>query len=164
MSRAARGVATAFFENAKNYDGDECLHWPFAKYSTGRGQVWTGSKKEQVHRLICAHVHGAPPTPKHEAAHNCGNGHLACITKKHLRWATRKENESDKIRHGTNNRGLKAGEAHPSAKLRAIQVEAIRSDNRRGAEIAREYGVSENAIYLIRNNKTWKSLLRDEAE
>ena len=143
-----RGLARKFFEDAKNFDGDECLFWPFGKIK-GYGSIQVNGKSGcLVHRLICEHVNGPPPTPKHEAAHSCGNGHLACIARKHLRWATRIENEADKILAGTH-----------GAKLTNKDVVTIR--NRVGlglvsqAEMASAFGVSRTLIYKIVHRKTW---------
>lgn len=87
------------------YEGDECLIWPFSKDRKGYGQVRFAGKLHIVSRLACQEANGPPPTPKHEAAHSCGNGHLACATKRHLSWKTRTENMADKVMHGTSMRG-----------------------------------------------------------
>lgn len=86
-----------------NFSGDECLIWPFGRTTDGYPCKITFSFLEKMlaHRLMCQLAHGKPPAPDLHAAHSCGNGHLACINPKHLRWATRKENEQDKILHRT---------------------------------------------------------------
>ena len=83
------------------YEGDQCLLWPYGKDRYGYGKIWNGRKKVGLHRLVCEITNGPAPTPKHEAAHSCGNGHLGCCTKRHLSWETHAENMADKIRHGT---------------------------------------------------------------
>lgn len=52
-----------------------------------------------VHRLVLFAFHGAAPSPKHQCAHFDGNK-LNCKSS-NLRWATPKENNEDKVRHGT---------------------------------------------------------------
>jgi hypothetical protein len=84
-------------EIAIPYSGDECLIWPYAKDSDGYGSI----RNRGVHRVVCEEVNGERPTLKHEAAHSCGNGHLACCAPSHLRWATHAENMADAIEHGT---------------------------------------------------------------
>jgi hypothetical protein len=79
-----------------SYDGDDCLVWPFARNAKGYGIIHGGI----VSRLVCEHVNGPPPTPEHQAAHSCGNGHEACCTKRHLSWKTAKENSDDRPIHG----------------------------------------------------------------
>jgi len=85
-------------------NGYECLIWPYAKtnkgYGVGYGRTKINGRKQIVSRIICEAVRGAPPTPRHEAAHSCGNGHLGCCTKRHLFWKTPEENWEDRRRHG----------------------------------------------------------------
>lgn len=88
-----------FREVVMAYEGDECLAWPYGKNASGYG-VWTGATGSGiVSRQVCEEAHGPAPTPKHEAAHSCGKGHLACVTKGHLSWKTPKENGADKRLH-----------------------------------------------------------------
>ena len=138
------------------FDGDECLIWPFKSDKDGYARATFGGKRIYVHRLLCERVNGAPLTTLHLTAHNCGNGHLGCVNPKHLRWATPKENRDDMIGHGTN----PAGERNPSAKLKSDQVHAIRTY--RGSmtisALANKYAVSESTIYTIRAGSKWKCI------
>jgi hypothetical protein len=113
-------------------------------------------ERRKVHRLVALAFLGPPPTPKHEAAHwdgNPSNNHVS-----NLRWATRKENEADKARHGThrNNNGERSG----SAKLSWPEVHEIRAlwttGNWTMADLGRSYGVTYWAISGIVRNKTWR--------
>lgn len=79
--------------------GTECLVWPFGRFSNGYGQVYIQGKNCVASREMCILAHGNPPTPSHEAAHRCGNGHLGCVNPQHLRWATAAENQADKLTH-----------------------------------------------------------------
>jgi len=81
------------------YDGDDCLAWPYATDQDGYGLGEIDGKVRRAHRYICALAHGEPPTPKHEAAHSCGNGHLGCVNPGHLRWATCLENQRERWEH-----------------------------------------------------------------
>lgn len=81
------------------YDGDDCLKWPYATDKDGYGLGELGGKIRRAHRYVCTLVNGDPPTPKHEAAHSCGNGHLGCVNPRHLRWATTLENQRERWRH-----------------------------------------------------------------
>ena len=123
-----------FLDDACQYKDETCLFWPFSRGSRdGRARVYfpCGNdtlgrlkfKEYAVHRIVCEKVYGAPPSSKHHAAHSCGNGHLGCINPKHLRWATSKENEQDKIIHGTSARG----ERNYNARLTKADVLEIRS-------------------------------------
>lgn len=81
-----------------NHDGDECLAWPYSR-AKGYGHVWLGEKMIYAHRYVCTLVHGEPPSEDHQCAHSCGNGHLGCVAKNHLRWATQSENMADRVIH-----------------------------------------------------------------
>ncbi len=117
--RASRGEPERYFrEVVLPYDGDDCLVWPYSRID-GYGQLG----RKLAHRCVCEEINGPPPTPKHEAAHSCGNGGKGCCTKGHLSWKTRAENEADKIVHGT----VVLGSMHPNAKLNEDDVRKIRS-------------------------------------
>src|SRR5690242_5616667 len=75
--------------------GTDCIFWTFADNTGGRGVLRYNGRNIEAHRLVCILVHGEPPTPEHEAAHSCGNGHLGCINPNHLRWDTRVGNFAD---------------------------------------------------------------------
>jgi len=75
-----------------------------------------------------------------------------------LRWGTRASNEADKLAHGT----ARHRENHPSAKLTAEQVAAIRKRYVFGSKehsleaIGRDYGVTGKNIHHIIQGKLWK--------
>jgi hypothetical protein len=98
-------------EVAMTHTGGECLTWPYANKGSGYGNLWIDGKVVVVSRYICELAHGAPPTPEHEAAHNCGKGHDACIAPGHLEWKTPAENQADRLIHGTHSRGKRCGKA-----------------------------------------------------
>lgn len=79
------------------YPEKGCLIWPFARDGKGYGSLG----KKGAHRRMCEIVNGPAPTPKHHAAHSCGNGHLGCVHPRHVRWATCSENQMDRFLHGT---------------------------------------------------------------
>ena len=128
---------------------DPCLIWPFARTGAGYAQV----KKSYVARIACEEANGPPPTPKHDAAHNCGKGHLGCVTKSHLRWATRIENMADTLIHGTRSRG----EHRPTAKLTEADVLEIRDlcGHSFQRDIAERFGVSVPTVSAIQARKSW---------
>lgn len=129
----------------------DCILWPFAKDQYGYGRICN----KGAHRIVCEIAHGNAPSPKHEAAHSCGNGNLGCINPKHLRWATHLENHADRAWHGTNN----AGETHGASKLTNEAVVVIRELFAKGqskASIARRFGVCESNIRKIINGKSWR--------
>lgn len=133
------------------YDGDECLIWPFARGRTGYAMLWQDGQMRYVSRLVCEHTHG--PAPDLDAAHSCGCGRDGCVTRRHLSWKTRTENETDKLEHGTHNRG----ERHGMSKLTDADVRQIRA--LRGYlpqhAIGGMFGISRVAVCEIHTGKKW---------
>ena len=138
------------------FKGSECLIWPYTRNRSGYAQMRWDGRPQNVHRLVCEAVYGPPPTPQHEAAHNCGKGHEGCVTPRHAYWATPVENQADKIRHGTHNRGKR----HPMAKLCEDDVLEIRALHGKlpERELARRFGVSGTQINNIHRRKSWTFL------
>ena len=66
-----------------------------------------GKRHISIHRLVALAFLGEPPSRAHQVAHNDGNPRNNHYT--NLRYATPRENNADKIRHGTLPRGEKAG-------------------------------------------------------
>lgn len=144
-----------YFDVVLSYEGDECLPWPFAKrcgYGVLNGQ--------SVTRRICTDANGPPPTPRHHAAHSCGNGHKGCCAKRHLSWKTPKENQEDRLIHGTHDRG----ERSANAKLTENDVREIRAliSFLTQKEIAERYGVAPSRISRIKRRKNWAWLTEME--
>lgn len=135
-----------------SYNEDDCLIWPFSR-NRGYGNLKYGDKIHYAHRVMCTLAHGDPPTPKHEAAHSCGNGRNGCVNPKHLSWKTRAENHDDAFKHGTayTPRGL------PRAKLtkdKAIEIHSLKgvlSQNK----IAKQFGVTYSTVSKIHRGELW---------
>jgi hypothetical protein len=133
---------------------DDCTPWPYGKHSTGYGQVTIDGSKTCAHHWACEFAHGPRPS-RADAAHSCGN--RGCVNPRHLRWATRSENEADKVLHGRDNRG----ENHHGHKLSVAQVIAIREAAAAGArpvDLGAEYGVDPSTIREVVKRETWKSV------
>lgn len=151
--RASRGEPQEFFENIVVItDGPECLMWPFGNRTYG--ELILNGRRDLVHRFVCEYAHGPQPSPDHEAAHNCGN--CRCVNPAHLRWATSKQNNADKVLHGTHARG----ENNTFSKLSNQDVIDIRSmwPEVSQQRIAERYGVSRQAIWAIVHRKGWPHL------
>lgn len=103
-----------------------------------------------VHVLACKAFHGRRPTARHEVSHRDG-------TRKNNRasnlcWATKAQNQQDRVRHGTSNRGERSG----THKLSEYEVKMVRQLARIPAEVfARQLGVTHGTITAIRRRATW---------
>lgn len=137
------------------YEGDECLIWPYVRDDGGYARLTGNDKsKRNVCRFVCRETNGPPPTPAHEAAHSCGNGHLGCVARNHLSWKSRAENKEDELIHGTRNRG----ERHGNSRLTVADVREIRLERLSAALTAKQFGVNAGTIHNIRQRKTWNWL------
>jgi hypothetical protein len=143
-------------EVALHHVGDDCLHWPYGNYGNGYGQFTIHGKKTSAHRYICELANGEPPTPEHDAAHNCGNGREGCIAPGHLEWKTPAENMADKLVHDTHQRGerqwnAKLTEANAREVLGLKGIESQHS-------LAARFGVARQTISSIHVGRTWSWL------
>lgn len=134
------------------YDGEDCLKWPYSTRDDGYGKLWIDGVLQTASRAMCEMVHGPAPSDTHHAAHKCGKGHLACVHPKHVYWATPKQNASDKVMHGTTNRG----ERHGNSKLTRAAVIDIRSDTAASKrDLAARYGVTLGTINGVLARRSW---------
>jgi hypothetical protein len=102
----------------------------------------------KVHRLVLFTFVGLPPRG-HEACHNDGDPHNNKLD--NLRWDTPANNQADRVKHGTSNRGEQCG----TSKLTQTEVKAIRADTRKQKYIAAEYGIQQSQVSRIKNLKRW---------
>jgi hypothetical protein len=129
-------------------DKEFCLIWPFNRAQNGYAQV--GGVRLVPTRVMCEHLNGPPPTPKHQAAHSCGNGHVGCVNPWHLNWKTPAENQCERYQQ--------QGRIMPRQRLTPEQVDEIRSlkERERVVETARRFQVTEANIRQIQSGKIWK--------
>lgn len=147
------GEPLAWIEAQAQYDGDDCLPWPFEVGRYGYGTVKQAGKKRVASRVMCEVAHGRAPAGDYQAAHSCGNGHKACMNPRHLSWKSRRDNVADSIQHGTWNHGEKV----PQHKLTAEQVLEIRAraSTEPASRMAERYGVTRSAIGKVLARQTW---------
>lgn len=153
-AKAEDGEASRFLQEiALKHVGDQCLTWPYAKSAGGYGQFYENGETLYVHRRICELINGSAPSTDHWALHQCGNGHLACCSPKHVYWGSRQQNKDDELRHGVRNRGIRQGHA----KLTADNVREIRRlrDQMTQKAIGERFGVSDSTIRQIFRGNNW---------
>ena len=129
------------------------------------------TKSKSVHSLVAEAFIG--PRPKGmEVCHK--NGIRSDNTPENLRYATKKENEADKVVHGTVASGDRngarlhpekrpKGSLHGKSKLTEDDVVEIKKvlslgNLRMGAELAKKFNVSISTISNINKGKVWKHI------
>lgn len=146
---AKPGEARAFLEAAIQSNTDECIIWPFSTTKDGYGRMKIGGRKgrpQTVNRLVALWAHGEPPGDGYHAAHDplvCTS--KACVNPRHIRWATRSENERDKLISGS----------HHKAKLTHADADEIRASSLSNKSLAAKFNVSVDSIEAIRRGRTW---------
>jgi hypothetical protein len=129
----------------KSEDTD-CWYWFGSTNQKGHGCIWLNGKVTWVHRLSLERKLGREISPGCQANHLCYQNQN-CVNPEHLYEGTRSGNAIDAINDGS----------YPT-KVTAAQVVAIRTDKRKYAEIAKEYGIGLSQISKIKSRKTWKHI------
>lgn len=115
---------------------------------TGDGWAHTATG---IHCIVLEAFVGPRP-PGAEGAHEDGDPSNNRLD--NLSWKTRKANQADRIRHGTD----AVGERNGNAKLTAKQVASIRAEYASGATmrgLGRKYGVTRVMIRYIVRGMNW---------
>lgn len=133
----------------------ECWEWLGSKTSAGYGTVGRRPVTYLAHRYAWQLTHGEPPPPGMCLCHTCDNP--GCVRPEHLFLGTRADNNQDRSRKGRGH----IGEQHPSAKLTAEKVRAIRASYEDGATqkaIAAEFGISQIAVSRVVRRVAWRAV------
>lgn len=151
-----KGSLIAWVKDHIDYEGENCLSWPFHHSKSGYALIDYDGRSQTVARVMCLLLFGEPSQPKLEAAHSCGKGHEGCVNPNHLRWASVSENQMDRVRHGTSNRG----EKHWNAKLTEENVHLIRSIGGKAniQALANQFSVHTATIKSVIDRKSWEWL------
>ena len=108
----------------------------------------------KVHRIVAFAWIGTPELGE-QCAHLDGDPANNCVT--NLVWCSAKDNQSHRVLHGTDIRGIKNGRC----KLTEKDVKEIRllvAVNTLTLDIAVRYNVTQTAINRIKTGKNWKYL------
>lgn len=105
-------------------------------------------KVVRVHQLVAEAFLG--PRPAGAVIRHL-DGDVLNAAASNLAYGTPRENEADKLQHGTSNRG----ERHGMAKLSLADVLSIRADRRKSGVLAAQFSVSPRTIRDIKMKRTW---------
>lgn len=139
---------------SKSTSPNGCWLWVGSLKTNGYGQFMLHGKPVSANRLALLWAIGEPPSPKMDAAHSCRQ--RAGVNPAHLSWKTRSENQQDRVRDGTSNRGERCG----SAKLGRLHVSLIRACKGLFSQrqLAKDFGVDQSTISNIQSEKTWNEV------
>jgi hypothetical protein len=158
-----------FWEKVEKKQPTECWIWKgycpkpgHPRY--GYGVIKVAGKAWRAHRYAYS-ISKGPIPPGTQVCHSCDNP--PCCNPEHLWLGTAFDNMRDMVRKGRHVPRLGAtpyhnqvrGESCHNAKLTEAIVRAIRLDQRGAGVIAKDLGVSWDAIDRIRKGKTWRHIL-----
>ena len=128
----------------------ECWLWTGYCHRNGYGQFGYEGKLWRAHRFSYFLANGELPTPPLIIRHKCKSKN--CVNPEHLEPGTKKQNQADRVRDGTDSRG----EKHGQVKLTEMQVKEIRQRHtEKQTDLAKEFGVANNTISKIILRKYW---------
>jgi hypothetical protein len=114
------------------------------------GSTTNKSRSRTIHRIILDTFLG--PHPHLQTMHHDGDRGNNRI--RNLKFGTKLENESDKIRHGTTMRGERYG----LAKLKSEHITEIRRQFAAGVrrrDIAAQFGITCTHVYQVAKRRNW---------
>lgn len=118
-----------------------------------KGKLWP------VHQVVAITFHGPRPSPKHHAAHEDGqksNNH-----KDNIHWKTKIENEADKIRHGTTNRGTRNGQCKVTEETARLVLADLKA-GMRVFVVAEKHSLKQSHVSYIKSGRLWKHLQHEQ--
>jgi hypothetical protein len=127
-----------------------CWLWQGAT-SSGYGVMGRGRAGEGTIRAsrVSYMIHKGPVKDEEIMCHKCHNP--LCVNPEHIYAGTRSDNQMDRVKDGTSNRG----ERHGNSKLTEEQVREIRAYPKGYILTARKFGVSPQLIGRIRKRELW---------
>lgn len=132
--------------------------WMRKPYLASNGRMMLVMRREgisracHVHRLVLEAFVGLAPSPRHDGAHNDGNPLNNALS--NLRWATKSENQMDRVAHGTSNRGERFARSRLT-NAQATEIKTALAQGARNCDLAKQYGVARATISSIKCGKSW---------
>lgn len=123
-----------------------CAEWPKTCSRNGYGVFQAQGVALAAHRVAYFLATGDAPRV---VRHTCDNPPCVCVS--HLRGGTQSANMLDAAAKGRAVRG----ERNHNARLRDEDVRAIRASSRAQTALARDYGVTRQAIHRIVRGPGW---------
>jgi hypothetical protein len=146
--------------NNKNHIKNNCWQWMGARNDRGYGVIGQGTRKQGIskaHRIAYELFYFTKLEKDNCICHICDNP--ACVNPNHLSIGTPKDNSQDMIAKGRKKVVAPLGEGNGKAKLTVEKVKLIKQSNLKSAELARQFGLSENCIRGVRIGRTWSHVV-----
>lgn len=147
-------IREIFWSLVKIVDEKDCWLWQGKIMSHGYGRIDINKKSVLAHRVSWILTYGDIPIDNSYhgicVLHKCDN--RLCVNPNHLFLGTQNDNMKDvaKKKRGNANAQKKLSEE----KVKEIRQKLINKETTR--QIAKEFGVSHNAIWLIKKGISWK--------
>jgi len=162
MSKQAKTVTEAFFNNVLILGDDDCWEWQGpvrgGSAKVGRyGQICANGTIDYAHRVAYEIYKGSIPKGL-MVLHSSKCVTRLCCNPSHLRLGNAKENQQQRIIDGTAPRGEKCGRSKlTNTKVKKIR-ELVAAGKYTQTELAEKYNMHPCTISQIVNRKTWKHL------
>jgi hypothetical protein len=142
-----------FWRRVQKSDG--CWLWSGKKNSDGYGEMQIDGRFVKAHRYSWMLASGPVPDGMC-VCHRCDTPR--CVNPSHLFLGTHTDNMRDMARKGRGVSSGRRGEELPWTKLNEAAVLAIREDQRPQRLIAKDYGIAQPLVSMIKTRSVWKHI------
>lgn len=135
-----------------------CWIWTGARFTNGYGSSGRKGRHKYAHRQSWEMINGPIPHGK-LVLHHCDVRN--CVNPEHLYLGSHADNMRDCMERKRHQKYVKPwtvlrGEECGPSKLTEADVIAIRADDGKQRDIAKQYGISQYNVWSIKHRKTWR--------
>lgn len=151
-------IEDRFFQKVNIKGKDECWEWTGCRHPQGYGLIKRKDGAQMRPPRISWNIYNGKIQEGLCVCHKCDNP--GCVNPNHLFLGTHKDNAIDKVAKGRMKPS--PGEKNGASKLTEQQVLSIYKDARVQDRIAKDYGVCQTLISMIKLRKRWKTITNNE--
>lgn len=149
-----RSLAQRFWERVDQRSAAECWAWTGARYNTGYGQLWSGTRSVGAHRVSWELHYGKVPAG-HGVFHRCDN--RPCVNPSHLFVGPQLANMRDKVSKDRQARGETDGNSRYTANM-VREVRARYASGMTQREAGEPFGMKQAVVSDIVRRRTWRHI------